>query len=539
MSITSTLKEQALTIINAATNLGDISYLVKSLNDNGELTEDILSAVSTKVDALSTTANAKEVAYLLKALEDNSTTSTVKPDMGTAGTFGYGQSPVPDEYLPAGYVRLTGHTDATHKNYGTVMDERGSEFVYIAPFYYKVDVNAVTTVNEPTAGYVALRAFKDSPNGFLFSKFMLSILAGKLVSKQFGRPVSTNSANAPISGAGGGVANNYAGFLDACNHAGYRTPSIFEWIALQILVTAHAQASGSNIAICAYNDVAPNLPKGCNNNALADVNDTSVKFISSGYSNQALAGSATNYAKTTHNGQECGIADMNGNMYKIVTGLTYLAKTGATCANGATTVAMPAHGLAVGDVIYFGGTPSSGQTYNTGAFTVATVVDANNFTLTAGVSREILATDGVYSAKYFRILKESVHPDSLNSTNVLNESLYDMLDLTGIIGSNNLTILFGNGANQVLNFSTNTSSNEYKKAMCGIPTSTGVSSGGTTAFGNDFLYRYLRHGLVPIVGADWDSAAGAGVFALLVSGWSLTSSGYVGGFASVSLKRER
>src|SRR5690606_17753495 len=67
-----------------------------------------------------------------------------------------------------------------------------------------------------------------------------------------------------------------------------------------------------------------NFPKGCNNNALRDANDTSVLYVSDGYSNAAKTGSGTPFAKTTHNGQECGVADLNGGMWEVCLGLTYL-----------------------------------------------------------------------------------------------------------------------------------------------------------------------------------------------------------------------
>ena len=41
--------------------------------------------------------------------------------------------------------------------------------------------------------------------------------------------------------------------------------------------------------------------------------------------------------------------------------------------------------------------------------------------------------------------------------------------------------------------------------------------------------------LVPIVGANWNNAANAGVFALNVNNWSLNSNNNVGGFDSYSI----
>lgn len=455
-------------------------------------------------------------------------------NIGVAGTMGFGVAAIKDELLPSGYTKLTGHTDVAHPNYGAVMDVNGSVFYYIPPHYKKMVGNEIHISVVALSGYVKSRAFYDSPFGFLFSAYLMGNIGGKLVSKQFSDPVSVNSLHNPIGSLNSAPSNTYGGFIDACKSSGYKTPTLFEWTVIQDLALAQSQ-SGASSALCAYNDVAPFFPKGNNDNALRDTDDTSLTFTASGYSNCALTGSASNKAKTTHNGQNCGIADVNGNMFKIVTGLTFLAKTGATCANGGTSISMPSHGLAVGDVIYFGEAPTSGSTYNTGAYTVAAVADGNNFTVGTALSREIVASDGVYSPRYFRILKASVNANTLTSENILDDSLYDLLDLTGVVDSNIGSVYFGNGANQVLHFSTDTNSKEYDMANCGIPASSGVSAVGTTSFGNDYIYKFLRHGLVPLVGGNWTSTANAGVFRLGLSGYSANSSDAVGGFASVSL----
>jgi len=455
-------------------------------------------------------------------------------NIGVAGTMGFGVAAMKDELVPAGYVKLTGHADVAHPNYGLIMDLKGSVLEYIAPFTYKMTGNVISISPIAVTGNVTPRAFIDSPNGFLHFKYMAGNEGGKMVSKQNLDPLSTNSAHNPISALVSAPANNYAGFIDACRADGYKTPTIFEWIALQLIALAQSQ-SGASTALCAYNDVLPYFPKGNLANALSDVNDTSVTFTASGYSNASLTGSGSNFAKTTHNGQDCGIADMTGNMWKIVTGLTYLAKTGASVASGGTAIAMVGHGLAVNDVIYFGGTPASGSTYNTAAYTVTAVTDADNFTVGTALERAISATDGVYSSRYFRILKTSVRADSLTSANLLDSANYDLLDMTGVIDSNSGTVYFGSGTNTVLNFSTDTNSKEYKMASCGIPTALGVDATGTTEFGNDYIYKYMRHGLVPIVGGAWADSSRSGVFALSLLYYSSISGTAVGGFASVSL----
>ena len=456
-------------------------------------------------------------------------------NIGVPGTAGFGVSAIKEELLPAGFTKLAGHDDVMSPNYGCVIDLAGSVFENIPTYYYKMTGNTITISPVSVTGYVKPRAFYDAPNGFLHFKYLAGNVGGKLVSKQNIDPLSTSTSHNPIGDLISAPSNNYGGFVDACHDAGYKTTSIFEWQALQLIALAQSQ-SGASTALCAFNDVAPYFPKGNLANALHDVNDTNVTFTGSGYSNCALTGSGSNFSKTTHNGQDSGIADMTGNMWKIVTGLTYLAKvTGTATAKDETDVTIASHGLAVDDVIYFGGTPSSGSTYNTGAYTVTAVKDGNTVTVDPALERDVADTDGVYSSRYFRILKTSVNPHDLTSANLLDASLYDMLDLTGVVDGNNGWTYLGNGSEQVLNFSADTNSLEYKKAIVGIPMSTGVSSSGTTSFGNDGMYRYLRNGLVVIVGGNWGYSGNAGVLCSLLDTYSSDSSYTVGGFASVSL----
>jgi len=96
-----------------------------------------------------------------------------------------------------------------------------------------------------------------------------------------------------------------------------------------IIALAHGQASTSS-TYCAWYDAGgtTNFPKGCNNNALADVNDATVTYTAS-YSTKPKTRANAKLCKTTDNGQECGIADVNGSMWQVMIGLT-MAGTSAT-----------------------------------------------------------------------------------------------------------------------------------------------------------------------------------------------------------------
>lgn len=539
LEMNSTANTKALALIATATTK-DLAYLAKSFKDTQTADQVVLEAIYDRAEVLITNStNVQDIAYLNKAVNDlvvDSGEDLTLPayKMFKTDGIGSGVAAIPNSLLPQGYRKLYGHEIPSHPNHGKVCDAYGSIFKYIAPFYFKMVANTISVSNTYQPGFVKPMEFIRNPNGFFIAGYLSAKKNNRMVSTQGLDPLSTNSAHNPISALVGAPANTYAGWVDACKYSGYEALTIFQWNVLQ-LITLYMGQSAFGTSIVAFNDVAPFFPKGCNNNALKDVNDTSVTFTSSGYSNCALTGSGSNFAKTTHNGQDCGVADVNGNMWKVVFGLTYLAKTGAVCASGATAVAMTAHGLVVNDVIYFGVTPSSGATYNTAAYTVTAVTDANNFTVGTVLERAILATDGVYSPRFFRILKTTVKTSTLTAANLLDEANYDLLDLTGIVNSNTGTFYFGNGTETVLNFSTDTNSTAYKMAACGLPTATGASTVGTDAFGKDYMYKKLVHGLVPIVGGAWADAAIAGSFALDLYAYSVYSIYSVGGFASVSL----
>ena len=111
----------------------------------------------------------------------------------------------------------------------------------------------------------------------------------------------------------------------------------------------------------------------------------------------------------------------------------------------------------------------------------------------------------------FLILKQSVDITSIaddgTSGGAYDVSLYDTIDISDVVGGNDGWTYFGNGANAVFG-------NDNVRTALGIPLSTGVSSSGTTQFGNDGLYRYLRDQMACLFGGYWGHSALAGVFAL-------------------------
>lgn len=269
-------------------------------------------------------------------------------DIGVAGQMGFGVGICP--FLPDGFTHTADTFIVGSAEYGNYQYSDGSVMVWVPAFFYRyghpdnptypeygvnsVDVlprSAFNTVADANAqGYALHRAFYDDgieQPGVFVDKYLCSNNGGVASSIKLGDPLSSSSAHNPFSGLTGSPPNNYSGAIDAAKTRGadFFSSSLFIFKAAALLSLAHAQAATSTAA-CAWFDPAGvmNFPKGCNNNALRDTNDTSVLYVSDGYSNAAKTGSGEPFAKTTHNGQECGIADLNGGMWEICLGLTYL-----------------------------------------------------------------------------------------------------------------------------------------------------------------------------------------------------------------------
>jgi len=195
------------------------------------------------------------------------------------------------------------------------------------------------------AGYALHRAFYNGgliQPGVFVDKYLCSNNGGIASSIKLGLPLSSNAAHNPFSGLTGAPTNAYYGAIAAAKTRGAKffVNTRFIGAALALLSLAHAQASTST-TYCAWYDAGgiTNYPKGCNNNALGDANDNALTFVSDGYSSCAQTGSANVLAKTTHNGQNCGVADLNGNIWEIQPGITsddtnfYLLKTSVDMAS--------------------------------------------------------------------------------------------------------------------------------------------------------------------------------------------------------------
>lgn len=343
--------------------------------------------------------------------------------------------------------------------------------------------------------------------------------------------------------------NIYAGAINAARSRGAKfvPETVFMADALSRLTEAHAQASTSS-TYCAWHDTTgvKNFPKGNNNGALKDIDDASVTFTSAGvaaYTAFALAGSGAPFAKTTHNGQACGITDVAGNIWKINPGMTCIAAakaiTGATQTNPVQ-LTIAAHGYTTGRPAMITGVV--GMTQLNDKLYKLTVIDANTVSLDGvdGTAFTAYASGGSCTTGQFYVLKPSVDVAALTSGATLAT---DHWGATGVAANfdpielnfatnypgNGFAQRFGNGANAVFDWSTPAG---RALAMAGMPAAGGVSVAGSNLMGLDYYGQYIRDQLCVISRGGWDNATRAGSRARYLYDYRANAYNYTGFAAS-------
>lgn len=462
-------------------------------------------------------------------------------------------------YLPEGFTPLPGYNIRGHVNYGNYQYEDGSVMCWIPKFYYKVgtgsnglSVNVVdikggasfaNTAAANDAGYALHRAFIDGgveQPGFFIDKYMCSLNAKRTgwvaSSIRNGNPISTNANHNPIAEVTSVSLGNICasaiqaakgrsgvnGALDAASI--FHCASRFQYAALALLSLAHGQAAAST-ANCAWWQPGKAYPKGCNNNALRDVDDTSVLYISDGYSNCGKTGSGSLFAKTTHNGQDCGVADLNGLMWEISIGATCIAASksivGATKANPCE-VTVNAHGYANGTIIWISGVVGMTE-LNDKLYTI-TVTGENTFTLDGVNSSEYTdyGSAGTVTTGTFYAAKQATRMKDFTPGNTLATDHWGATGVAAMMepfspafqtaGGGVIDQRFGSG-NQVL--SEATSGDGWLLTGFGIPNdANGIDTTGTDLFGKDRYYQYIRNELCLASCSRWNSSSLAGVWAV-------------------------
>ena len=504
-------------------------------------------------------------------------TSGVINDIGSPGGAGFGTGVAPESSLPSGMTALYGHADPTHDHYGNYQYVDGSIMVWIPKFYYKIgtgsdglDVNSIdvkgasdfaTRAEAEAQGYALHRAFIDGGvehDGFFVDKYMCSKNAwgtGFIASSiEGGVPISMHADHNPVADLTACSGNYYYEAINAAHardgidgavnsDSQFFCASRFIYAALAMLSIAHGQAANGS-TYCAWYDASgvTNFPKGCNNNALGDTNDGEVSYQSDGYSNCGKTGSGVPFAKTTHNGQSCGVADLNGLMYEISLGVTCVAAgkaiTGATQANPCL-LTVASHGRATGDPVMI--TSVAGmEELNDKIFTI-TVVDADTISLDGVDSSAFAAYTSGGTATFgdFYVAKKSTAMRDFTSGNSVDTDHWGANGVAAMMEAfspafeaaypnNGFSQRIGEGAGQVL--SEAQSGNDYALTGLGLPKDPGgISTSGTNLFGSDYFYQYIRNELCLLSCALWGYSSGAGVSAV---SWNhvRTSSFYAVGF---------
>lgn len=489
--------------------------------------------------------------------------------IGVPGTLGYGVGVCPE--IPEGYAALAGTYTLGSDDYGNYRYSDGSIMVWVPTYYYRVGhpdnptyaeyrensihtepFSAFSSRAEAAAeGYALHRGFIDGGEvmpGFMHDKYRCSNNDGTASSIKGGKPLTASSAHNPFSELDGSPLNNLSGAIDAAKTRGeqFFPNSRFMRSALAILGSAHAQATTS-VSHNAWWDPTnvTNFVKGNNNNALGDTNDPEVSYESDGYSNCGKTGSGQPFAKTTHNGQNCGIADLNGNVYTIELGLTCVAEIKSiTNASSSNPVALTVvgHGIAQGQQVQIGGV--NGMTQINDKIFTASVVDADTITLDGVDGSELsnyidsgTVTFGTfYAAKESAKMSEftggnSTETDHWGPTGVAANMEPIELNFATNYPNNGFTQRFGNESNAVIGSESN--GNEWMISGLGLPLANGISTSGSSLFGNDRHSQYIRNELCVLSGANWLNGSFAGPWSVILNLYR-TYTGASSGFSSAS-----
>ena len=270
----------------------------------------------------------------------------IKQTIGVAGQQGFGVGVYggdSSDLTAMGLAPMSGCHNPSSDNYGNYIHTNGSIMCFVPAFCYRIgnpaapsyarDKENALEIRDASEGegdgWILHRAFIDGgvqKTGFFMDKYLCSksttdqnvAVSVKNADQISLSPSYTNSSS---------MTGCYGKLLDAitlgrARGSHYSCVTAFQWAAMSMLSLAHAQTSKSS-QWCAWYDAsgAKNYPKGCNNGSLADTDETSLTWAQhSKCSNLGKTGSCSTFAKSTHNGQSNGIADVNGCMSQTLIG---------------------------------------------------------------------------------------------------------------------------------------------------------------------------------------------------------------------------
>lgn len=274
---------------------------------------------------------------------------SVEQSVGEAGGMGFGVGVYggdQSDLTAMGLSPMNGYDDPSSDNYGNYQHTNGSVMVFVPAFCYRIgnaaapsysrDGNNALEIRDASLGegdgWILHRAFIDGGQqklGFFIDKYVCSkdSTGKKAISVKNADPISLYtglSNSSSMTGCDGHAWD--AIVLGRARGEQYSCATAFQWSAISMLSLAHGQAATSS-QFCGWYDAnhTTNFPKGNNvNGSLKDTNDSSITFTAhSQSSSYCKTGSGNPFNKTTHNGQNCGISDVNGNQWQLCLGLRY------------------------------------------------------------------------------------------------------------------------------------------------------------------------------------------------------------------------
>ena len=271
----------------------------------------------------------------------------IRQTIGVAGQQGFGVGVYGGnsaDLTAIGLSPMQGCKDPASENYGNYQHTNGSVMVFIPAFCYRIgnpsapsysrDGDNALEIRDAALGvgdgWILHRAFIDGgqqKRGFFMDKYICSKdktrkLAISVKNADCISLASSHQSSSTMSDCDGTLYDSIT--LSRARGNTYSLTTGFQWAAISMLSLAHGQAANS-AQWCGWFDetFTTNYPKG-NNNNLKDYNDPAVTWIAhSSLSTYGTGktGSGSPFNKTTHNGQTCGITDINGNMAQVTLGI--------------------------------------------------------------------------------------------------------------------------------------------------------------------------------------------------------------------------
>ena len=253
--------------------------------------------------------------------------------MPNAGEAGFGVGICSEEFLAKSGASEFKETQTLGSQwYGNYKMPDGSVMVFIPAFVYKIgEKNALEISYDVnlagTDGWILHRAFinaRKQIEGFLIDKYLCSVREDNK-----GCQSVKNADPLTLSLRGSRLIDNEdcigrvsdALILAKLRGENYCVVSCFAYSALRMLAMAHAQAS-IDTKNCAWFNQNFCFPKG-NTQYLKDYFDVEIEYQAADNFPQkrGKTGSGKPFAKTTHNGQACGVADLVGSLLETGIGI--------------------------------------------------------------------------------------------------------------------------------------------------------------------------------------------------------------------------